>query len=122
MHVAGFLEKCGEPNQVVGHRARLGSLLRLVEALLDGGRLSLIHIGHDHEDSVFVNYHTKAVDPLLGNRHLQRERRKIGSCFSEADETKMLNCASSSAEAPDNEASLLKQPSVASTCKCGLND
>lgn len=74
MHAISLLKKWLERNQVIGHQARLDALLRVVKALLDGGKLALTHLGRHREGSAFIKHHIKAVDRLLGNRHLHRER------------------------------------------------
>lgn len=74
MHALSLLERWCERNGVIGHRARLGALLRVVNALLDGGKLALTHLGRYRRGHAFVKHHIKAVDRLLGNQHLHRER------------------------------------------------
>ena len=77
MHAISLLKKWCERNAVIGHRARLDATLRVVVALLDGGKLALTHLGRHRSGSAFVKHHIKAVDRLLGNRHLQQERHGI---------------------------------------------
>ena len=48
--------------------------MRIVGALLNGGKLALTHLGRHRAGRAFVKYHIKAVDRLLGNAHLHRER------------------------------------------------
>ena len=74
MHAISLLKTWLERNHVIGHRARLDALLRVVKALLDGGKLALTHLGRHREGAAFIKHHIKAVDRLLGNRHLHRER------------------------------------------------
>ena len=74
MHAMRLLEKWLERNAVIGHQARVGALVRVVGALLSGGRLALTHLGRHRAGRAFVKHHIKAVDRLLGNRHLHRER------------------------------------------------
>jgi hypothetical protein len=52
-------------------------LVRVVRALLAGGKLSLTHLGRSLSGPARVKHQIKAVDRLLGNRHLQRERDGI---------------------------------------------
>ena len=59
---------------VVGHATRAAALLRVVGALLAGGKLSLTHLGRSLSGPAQVKHQIKAVDRLLANRHLQRER------------------------------------------------
>lgn len=74
MHAISLLKNWLERNQVIGHRARLDALLRVVKALLDGGKLALTQLGRHRAGNAFIKHHIKAVDRLLGNRHLHRER------------------------------------------------
>ena len=48
--------------------------MRIVAALLSGGRLALTHLGRHRAGRAFVKHHIKAVDRLLGNPHQHRER------------------------------------------------
>lgn len=77
MHATSLLNSWLERNAVIGHRTRQNALLRVVEALLDGGKLALTHLGRARRGSAFVKHHIKAVDRLLGNPHLHNERRGI---------------------------------------------
>ena len=74
MHAMSLLDKWLQRNAVIGHQARVAALVRVVGALLSGGRLALTHLGRHRAGRAFVKYHIKAVDRLLGNRHLHRER------------------------------------------------
>ena len=74
MHTMRLLEKWLQRNAVIGHQAREHALVRVVDALLSGGRLALTALGRHRAGSAFVKHHIKAVDRLLGNRHLHRER------------------------------------------------
>ena len=74
MHAMSLLEKWLQRNAVIGHQARAEALVRVVGALLSGGRLALTHLGRHRAGGAFVKHHIKAVDRLLGNRHLHRER------------------------------------------------
>ena len=62
---------------VVGHAARAATITRVVNALLSGGKLSLTHLGRNLAGPSHVKHQIKAVDRLLGNAHLQRERDGI---------------------------------------------
>lgn len=77
MHTISLLERWCQRNHVIGHRARLGALVRVVKALLDGGKLTLTHLGRHREGRAFIKHHIKAVDRLLGNVHLHRERIEV---------------------------------------------
>ena len=74
MHAMRLLEKWLQRNAVIGHGAREHALVRIVDALLSGGRLALTHLGRHRAGRAFVKHHIKAVDRLLGNRHLHQER------------------------------------------------
>lgn len=74
MHAMRLLEKWLQRNAIIAHQARVGALVRVVGALLSGGRLALTHLGRHRAGRAFVKHHIKAVDRLLGNRHLHRER------------------------------------------------
>ena len=74
MHAMSLLDKWSQRNAVIGHRARGHALVRVVGALLSGGKLALTHLGRHRAGRAFVNHHIKAVDRLLGNPHLHRER------------------------------------------------
>ena len=60
---------------VIGHRARENALLKLVNALLDGGKLSVTELGRHRAGSAYEKHHIKAADRLLANRHLHAEER-----------------------------------------------
>ena len=64
-------------NAVIAHRARGHALVRAVGALLSGGKLALTHLERHRAGRAFVKHHIKAVDRLLGNPHLHRERRGV---------------------------------------------
>jgi len=63
--------------EVVGHAVRAAALVRVVGALLVGGKLALTHLGRSLTGSARVKHQIKAVDRLLGNQHLHRERNDI---------------------------------------------
>lgn len=58
---------------VVGHATRAAALVRVVRALLTGGKLSLTHLGRSLDGGAHTKHQIKAVDRLLGNRHLHGE-------------------------------------------------
>jgi hypothetical protein len=62
---------------VVGHAVRASALVRVVRALLTGGKLSLTHLGRAMGGVARVKHQIKAVDRLLGNQHLHAERDDI---------------------------------------------
>ena len=77
MHAMSLLEKWLQGNAVIGHQARVAALVRVVGALLSGGKLALTHLGRHRAGRAFVKHHIKAVDRLLGNRHLHQEREGV---------------------------------------------
>ena len=77
MHAMSLLEKWLQGNAVIGHQARVVALVRVVGALLNGGKLALTHLGRHRAGRAFVKHHIKAVDRLLGNRHLHQEREGV---------------------------------------------
>ena len=74
MHAMSLLDKWLQRNAVIGHRVRCHALVRVVGALLSGRKLALTHLGRHRAGRAFVKHHIKAVDRLLGNRHLHGER------------------------------------------------
>ena len=62
---------------VIRHAMRTASLLRVVGALLTGGKLALTHLGRNLDSRAHVKHQIKAVDRLLGNPHLHQERVDI---------------------------------------------
>jgi|SRR6188768_1657367 len=63
--------------KVIGHAVRAAALVRVVGALLFGGKLSLTQLGRSLTGVARVKHQIKAVDRLLGNQHLHRERDDI---------------------------------------------
>ena len=57
----------------IGHVTRAAALVRVVRALLTGGKLSLTHFGRSLDGRAHVKHQIKAVDRLLGNGHLHDE-------------------------------------------------
>ncbi len=72
-----FLSQWLGDRTVVGHATRAAALVRVVRALLTGGKLSLTHLGRSLDGSAQTKHQIKAVDRLLGNRHLHGERDGI---------------------------------------------
>jgi hypothetical protein len=52
---------------------RAMALVRVVQALVLGGKATLSQLGRNRAGSAHIKHHIKAVDRLLGNRHLHRE-------------------------------------------------
>jgi len=59
------------------HKARLSALVKVVQGLLAGGRLTLTDLGRQLPTSAFAKPNIKCVDRLLGNTHLQHDRVTI---------------------------------------------
>ncbi len=68
--------------KVIRHAVRAGALARVVGALLVGGKLSLTQLGRSLTGVARVKHQIKAVDRLLGNQHLHRERDDIYSALA----------------------------------------
>jgi hypothetical protein len=77
MHATGLLSHWLNQHTVIGHRARQAALLKLVQALLGGGTLTLTQLGRHRAGEAYTKHHIKAADRLLGNRHLHAERDGI---------------------------------------------
>ena len=73
MHVEKVLSRWLEQRTVVGHSMRAAALTRTVQALVLGGKAVLTQLGRNRAGSAHVKHHIKAVDRLLGNRHLHAE-------------------------------------------------
>ena len=67
MHAMRLLDKWLQCNATIGHQAGVGALVRVVGALLSGGRLALTHLGRHRAGRGFVKHHIKAED-RQGNR------------------------------------------------------
>ena len=59
-----LLDNWLQRNAVIAHRARSHALVRVVGALLSGGKLALTHLGRHRAGGAFVKHHIKAVDRL----------------------------------------------------------
>lgn len=74
MHVMQFLSRWLSERTLIGHQARTSALVRAVQALVNGSKLSLTHLGRRREGAAYVKHHIKAIDRLLGNERLHAER------------------------------------------------
>jgi hypothetical protein len=77
MRASQVLQKCLPHSLSRMHALRERALLRSVEALLDGRRLTLMDIARSWPDAGRVRAPLKAFDRLLSNRHLHAERTAI---------------------------------------------
>lgn len=84
MHAVEFLSRWLAKREVVGHAARAATLVRVVQALVVGGKLSLTQLGRNLAGLALVKHQIKAVDRLLGNEHLHRERLGIYRAIAES--------------------------------------
>lgn len=77
MRATEVLQKClGESLNAI-HALRSRVLMRAVEATIVGRRLTLIDLARAWPDAQRVRAPLKALDRLLGNRHLHAERERI---------------------------------------------
>jgi len=83
MHAVHFLSRWLSERAVIGHCARLSALLKVVEAALAGGALSLTQLGRRRRGAAYEKHQIKAVDRLLGNRHLHREHDRVYAALAE---------------------------------------
>jgi hypothetical protein len=77
MRASRVLQKCLARSLEPMHDARSRVLLRSVEALVAGRRLTLMDVARAWPDAERVRAPLKAFDRLLSNRHLHREREQI---------------------------------------------
>ncbi len=77
MRASEVLQKCLSDSLSGMHALRQRALLRAVEALLHGGRLTLIDLARAWPGATRVRAPLKACDRLLCNRALQVERSAI---------------------------------------------
>lgn len=77
MRALGLLRKVLAGREVIGHRMRERSLLKASEALVLGAKLSVTMLGRERAGNIEEKHRIKAVDELLRNRHLQRERPRV---------------------------------------------
>ena len=73
MHVTQVLSRWLEQRLVVRHAKRAAALMRVVQALVHGGKAALTQLGRNRAGSAHVKHHIKAVDRLLGNELLHAE-------------------------------------------------
>jgi DDE family transposase len=77
MRASRVLQKCLARSLEPMHDARSRVLLRSVEALVAGRRLTLMDVARAWPDAERVRAPLKAFDRLLSNRHLHQEREQI---------------------------------------------
>ena len=85
MHVKQILTRCFSSVFNSIHASRRAVLLRSVEALVTGHRLTLTDIARSWPGAMFMHVPLKALDRLLSNRHMQTHRlalqRNIARCL-----------------------------------------
>ncbi len=77
MRASEVLQKCLQDSLGRMHGLRAQTLLRSVEALLAGRRLTLIDVARAWPGAQRICAPLKAFDRLLSNAHLQGERKMI---------------------------------------------
>jgi len=77
MRASEVLQKCLSGSLNAMHRARSCVLLRAVEALVAGRRLTLMDMARSWPGAERVRTPLKALDRLLSNRHLHAERERV---------------------------------------------
>ncbi len=77
MRATGVLQRCLSDGLEAMHATRSRVLLRAVEALLAGRRLTLMDVARSWPGAERVRAPLKALDRLLSNRHLHAERERV---------------------------------------------
>lgn len=77
MRASGVLQKCLAGSLHAMHQARSRVLLRAVEALIAGRRLTLMDVARSWPGAERVRAPLKALDRLLSNPHLHAEREQV---------------------------------------------
>lgn len=77
MRASRVLQKCFPKSLGAMHALRKQALLKSVQALVSGRRLTLIDVARSWPGAERVAAPLKAFDRLLSNRHLQEERARI---------------------------------------------
>ena len=82
MRAAQVLQRCLSDAVVRMHACRRQALFKATEALLQGRRLTLMDMARSWPDAQRVRAPLKALDRLLGNRHLQGERLSLHAAMA----------------------------------------
>lgn len=77
MRATEVLQKCLRDAVDPMHALRSRALLRAVEAMIRGRRLTLIDLARSWPGATRVRAPLKALDRLLGNAHLHAEREHV---------------------------------------------
>jgi hypothetical protein len=86
MHGISLLKKWLERNGSIKHLARVDATLRVVDALLNGAKLALTHLGRHRVGGAFVKHHIKpsiacSVIDICIERGSTSTRRSPETCF-----------------------------------------
>jgi hypothetical protein len=73
-------------HDVIGHKARREALLKLVQALCGGAKLSLTQLGRHRAGGAYPKHHIKAADRLLMVRVGQSARLGLDRQDSQRDQ------------------------------------
>jgi len=82
MRATKVLQKCLGDALKPMHALRRRVLLRAVEALIHGRRLTLIDVARAWPGAERIRAPLKALDRLLGNRHLHTEREHVHAAMA----------------------------------------
>lgn len=82
MQAQKLLHTLLKKSAVIGHEKRLNCLLRTIESVTRGGKLSLTSMGRHLSGKAKVKHKIKSVDNLLGNEQLMEERESIYDLLS----------------------------------------
>lgn len=82
MRATEVLQKCLDESLLAVHALRSRVLMRAVEATIAGRRLTLIDLARAWPDAQRIRTPLKALDRLLGNRHLHAEREPIHAAMA----------------------------------------
>lgn len=77
MHAVKLLHKRLLNTRAIKHRCRLHALMKAVEGLLIGGKLTLTHLGRNLPGAIYEKHKIKSMDRLLGNLKLHGERNAL---------------------------------------------
>lgn len=64
-------------SQVITHQYRLTAVMKAVESILCGGKLTLTHLGRNLPEKIYEKHKIKCIDRLLGNSKLHNERHAL---------------------------------------------
>lgn len=82
MRTTEVLQKCLRESLKPIHALRVGVLMRAVEAVVAGRRLTLIDLARAWPGAERIRAPLKALDRLLGNPHLHAERERLHAAMN----------------------------------------